>query len=192
MMPRRSRVLLALAAVSLMVTLLLPLWRISLEAPQYPEGLGMNIWADKITGNLRSINGLNHYIGMKEIHPEAIPELRLMPMVVMALGGLGLVAALVGRRWVLIGWTTLVVLAAVVGLVDFWRWGYDYGHDLDPTAAIKVPGLSYQPPLIGAKQLLNFRAISLPAAGGWIAMGAIALGVGISVVELKRARRRQA
>jgi copper chaperone NosL len=190
-MSRWSRVLLALAAVSLVSTLLLPLWRIELEAPQYPEGLGMSIWADKITGDLRSINGLNHYIGMKEIHPEAIPELRLMPIVVKVLGALGLVAAIVGRRWGLVGWTALVSLAAVVGLADFWIWGYDYGHDLDPTAAIKVPGLNYQPPLIGAKQLLNFRAISMPAAGGWVATAAITLAVILSTIAVKRARRFQ-
>jgi hypothetical protein len=152
----------------------------------------LSIWADKITGNLRSINGLNHYIGMKEIHPEAIPELRLMPIVVLSLGGLGLAAAAWGRRWGLFGWTALVLVAALVGLADFWKWGYDYGHDLDPTAAIRVPGLSYQPPLIGAKQLLNFRAISVPAVGGYFAIGAIALAVALSVVEYQRPRRKPA
>ncbi len=190
MMPRWSRVLLGVAAVLLVATLSLPLWRISLEAPQYPEGLGMSIWADKITGNLRSINGLNHYIGMKEIHPEAIPELRLMPVVVMALGGLGLAAAAWGRRWGLFGWTALVLVAALVGLADFWKWGYDYGHNLDPTAAIKVPGMSYQPPLIGAKQMLNFRAVSVPAIGGWIALAAMTIGVALSAVEVRRTRRQ--
>jgi copper chaperone NosL len=189
MMSRWSRALLAGAAVALLASLLLPLWRISLEAPQYPEGLGMNIWADKITGDLRSINGLNHYIGMKEIHPEAIPELRLMPIVVVSLGVLGLAGAILGRRWGLYGWTGLLLVAALVGLADFWKWGYDYGHDLDPTAAIKVPGLSYQPPLIGAKQMLNFRAVSLPASGGWLASGGILLAVALVVIEYRRGRR---
>lgn len=188
MMPRSTRVLLAVAALGLLATLVLPLWRISLLAPQYPEGLGMNIWASKITGDLRSINGLNHYIGMKEIHPEAIPELRLMPMVVMALSALGLLAAAWGRRRGLYVWGFLLLASALVGLADFWRWGYDYGHDLNPTAAIKIPGMSYQPPLIGPKQLLNFKALSLPATGGWVAIGVVGL-VGILIIlELRRAR----
>ncbi len=54
------------------------------------------------------------------------------------------------------------------GLVDFYRWGYQYGHNLDPNAAIQVPGMTYQPPIIGYKNLLNFTAYSGPDIGGWI------------------------
>ncbi len=46
------------------------------------------------------------------------------------------------------------VLAAV-GLYDFYMWEYDYGHNLNPHAAIKIPGMAYQPPLIGSKMLLT-------------------------------------
>lgn len=75
----------------------------------------------------------------------------------------------------------------MVGLVDFWRWEYDYGHDLDTeNAIIKIPGMNYQPPLIGSKQLLNFRATSLPAAGGICLMAALALGVVALVVDRRR------
>ena len=183
-----SRIVLGVAAVGLLATLALPLWRISLVAPQYPEGLGMKIWASQITGDLRSINGLNHYIGMKEIHPEAIPELRLMPKIVVALAALGLGAAVWGRRAGLNTWVALLLVAATAGLVDFWRWGYDYGHNLNPTAAIKIPGMSYQPPLIGSKQLLNFTAVSLPAVGGWIAIAAVLLALGVVVGEARRRR----
>ena len=93
---------------------------------------------------------------LKEIVPESIPELRYMPVLIGVLIGLALVAALVRRRGLLYLWTGLFSLLALVGLADFWKWGYDYGHNLDPTAAIRIPGMAYQPPLIGAKQLLNF------------------------------------
>ena len=56
-------------------------------------------------------------------------------------------------------------------MVDFWKWEYNYGHTLNPDAAIIVPGMSYQPPLIGFKQLLNFGAYSIPDIGGWIFVG---------------------
>ena len=71
-------------------------------------------------------------------------------------------------------------------MIDFWRWEYNYGHDLNPDAAIKVPGMAYQPPLIGYKQLLNFGAYSIPDIGGWlfIAVGIIVLS--ITVIELRR------
>jgi copper chaperone NosL len=184
-----NRILLALAALGLGATYFAPLWKISLQAPQYPEGLRMFIWSRKMTGDLRSINGLNHYIGMHEIHPEAIPELRLMPVVVGGLIALGLIAAVIGRRRGLYLWTGLLLASSAVGLADFWRWGYRYGHELDPSAAIKIPGMSYQPPLIGPKQLLNFQATSWPATAGWIAMAAAALAVILTAVEWRRQRR---
>jgi len=189
MMDRLSRTALAGLALALVACLFLPLWRVALIAPQYPEGLGFYIWANRMSGDLQSINGLNHYIGMKQIVPESIPELRLMPW---ALGGLvvaGLGAAAWGRRKALVAWVSILAIGALAGLADFWRWGYDYGHDLDPTAAIKIPGMSYQPPVLGSKQLLNFHATSLPALGGWIAFGVLALGIVLIVRERRLARR---
>ena len=188
MMGRWSRILLAFAALLLVSSYFAPLWHIALKAPQYPEGLGMYIWSNQITGDLRSINGLNHYIGMREIHPESIPELRLMPTVIGVLIGLGVLVALWGRRVGLYLWTGLFALGAVIGLADFWKWGYDYGHNLDPEAAIKISGMSYQPPLIGPKQLLNFEATSWPAAAGLLAVGSLAVAVALSVVEWRRVR----
>lgn len=183
MLPRTSRILFGVAAISLLGLYVLPLWSVTLTAPQYPEGLGMRIWLDAITGlkpnDLDSINNLNHYIGMKRIVPDAIPELRYMPMIVGIMIAAGLLVAAVGRRWLARVWLGAFLLLAVVGMADFYRWGYDYGHDLDSeNAIIKVPGMTYQPPLIGTKQLLNFKATSLPAAGTIIATLALGLGVG--------------
>ena len=192
MMSRMTRWVLGVAVLLLGTAYLLPLWQIGLKAPQYPEGLGMYIWVDQITGqrphDLKNINGLNHYIGMKEIVPESFPELQWMPRILAGLIILGVGAALWGRRKALYAWTAIFLLGALAGLADFWQWGYDYGHDLDPTAAIQVPGMSYQPPVIGTKQLLNFFATSLPASGRWIAFGVLATAVWLSVREFRRAR----
>jgi copper chaperone NosL len=171
---RAPRVLVAAAALLLGALYVTPLWSIRLIAPQYPEGLGLIIRLSTITGakehDLQSINSLNHYIGMRAIEPDAIPELRLMPWIVAGLIAFGLMAALMGRRRVLVAWVATFAAAGVGGMYDFWRWGYDYGHNLDAgQAIIVVPGMTYQPPLLGSKQLLNFTATSWPALGGWIA-----------------------
>ncbi|MGE0354441.1 MAG: hypothetical protein AB7I33_13255 [Gemmatimonadales bacterium] len=191
-MRRSSRILIAIAALSLGLLYWFPLWHISLHAPQYPEGLGLYIGMNQIRGqnpnDLNSINGLNHYIGMKPIHPDDIPELKIMPWVVRGLILFGLLVAALNRRWLLNLWVGAFVLLAGVGLWDFWRWEYDYGHNLDPHAAIKVPGMSYQPPLLGSKQMLNINASSWPAAGGWVAIGVVTLAIVIMVLEMKRAR----
>jgi hypothetical protein len=191
-----TRILFAAAALLLGVAYVAPLWHIGLVAPQYPEGIGMFVWIDTITGqkpnDLQSINGLNHYIGMKAIVPAAIPELRLMPGIVAGLIGFGIVAAGIGARRLLYAWTVLLALVAAAGLVDFWIWSYDYGHDLDPTAAIKIPGFSYQPPLLGSKQLLNFTATSWPSLGGWAIAAALATGVALCLIEYRRRPPRSA
>ena len=178
----RTRLLIAVAALSLAALFVLPMWRILLDAPQYPEGLGMRIWINTVRGikpnDLDNINNLNHYIGMKRIEPDAIPELRIMPVVIGVLIALGLGAAALGRRAAVRAWVAALLLFSVVGLADFWKWEYDYGHDLDlENAIIKVPGMTYQPPLIGSRKLLNFTATSLPDSGGIVAMLAVGLGV---------------
>ncbi|HVT37985.1 MAG TPA: hypothetical protein VHE78_02995 [Gemmatimonadaceae bacterium] len=181
MMPRIARILTALASVTLLGLFIAPLWRINLTAPQYPEGLGMQISVSSIHGrspnDLNNINGLNHYIGMKVITPEAIPELRIIPWIVAGLAASGLAVAVGGKRKLLSAWLVCFALVGAGGLLDFWKWEYDYGHNIDYAhAIIKIPGMSYQPPLMGVKQLLNFTAVSWPDVGGWLAGFAFALG----------------
>src|SRR5512140_2541538 len=148
-MINRSRIVVALASLTLLTLFFLPLWHIRLEAPQYPEGLGMYIRVNTVGsahGNdLQSINELNHYIGMKPITDSAIPELRWMPWIVVRLCLFGLLTGGAGKRALLLGWLGTVGMVGGVGLWDFCRWGYDYGHNLNPRAAIKIPGMSYQP-----------------------------------------------
>jgi hypothetical protein len=188
-----TRLFLVAACLAVLLAYLTPLWHIGLKAPQYPEGLGLYIWANRITGekpqDLNSINGLNHYIGMKPIEPESIPELKYMPFAIGALAASGLLVAIAGRRRLFYGWTAVFTVGALAGLADFWHWGYDYGHNLNPHAAIQVPGMSYQPPLVGTKQLLNFQATSWPALGGWIVILALVLALGATFLEWRETRR---
>ncbi|NJL13205.1 MAG: hypothetical protein HC913_09545 [Microscillaceae bacterium] len=183
-----SRLLVALAALSLLATYFLPIWLIELYAPQYPEGVAMTIHIDHLEGDVEKINGLNHYIGMKHIKAEMFPEFTYLPYIVGAFIGLGLLVALFRCRWMLLTYAGLMVAGAVVALADFYLWGYDYGHNLDPTAALKIEGMSYQPPLIGYKKLLNFEAYSLPHYGGLVVTFAGGLVLLLSLFELLRSR----
>lgn len=191
-----TRFLVAVASALLIAGYLTPLWRIQLVAPQYPEGLGLRIWVNQITGlkpgDLNSINGLNHYIGMRAIVPDSIPELSLMPKLLGAAIAAGLLVALIGRRTPLYIYAVVLAAGSAAGLYDYYQWGWDYGHHLDPHAAIKVPGMSYEPPLIGSKQLLNFHATSWPDVGGWIVIAAVAVIVSMAVIEIRRTTRLRA
>jgi copper chaperone NosL len=163
-----TRIISVICAVALGISLLFPLWRIDLTAPQYPEGLGLKIYPHKIGGDVEVVNGLNHYIGMKTLHTEDFIEFTILPYLIGFFGLLGFIAALIKRRWFFYTWVMLFVVFGIVAIYDFYRWEYNYGHNLDPNAAIIVPGMAYQPPLIGFKQLLNFGAYSLPDTGGYI------------------------
>jgi copper chaperone NosL len=169
----------AVAALAMLSAYFVPLWQILMWAPQYPEGLEMKIWINDLSGDVKIISALNHYIGMKHIEVNMFPEFKYMVYIVGFLIGVGLLASIINRRFMLIAFGSLILASGIAALVDFYLWGYDYGHNLDPTAPIVVPGMAYQPPLIGTKQLLNFTAFSGPDIGGWIF-----LGIGLTVITL--------
>jgi copper chaperone NosL len=163
------RIIFIVGAMALLGTFLAPIWRITLEAPQYPKGVTMYIWINKLSGEekgtLQNINILNHYVGMKMIEPESIPELKYFPKIIIGMSILGIILGFINNKKLWIAWGVVLLLLGALGIYDFYLWEYDYGHNLASDAPIKVPGQSYQPPLIGSKMLLNFNAISYPHYG---------------------------
>lgn len=177
-----TRVILIGVAILFFATLFFPVWRIELTAPQYPEGLVLQLYANKIGGTVDIINGLNHYIGMKTLHTDDFIEFKVLPYILGAFGLFSLlVAFLFSKRALYALWVSFVTFG-VLAAVDFYRWNYEYGHNLDPSAPIKVPGMAYQPPLLGYKQLLNFGAYSIPDIGGCFLIFA---GVLLTVIVAK-------
>ena len=180
-MPGRSRIMLLLAALALAPAYILPLWSIRLVAPQYNEGLGMYIGARDIWGHtphdIQNINILNHYIGMKPVVPAEVDVLQVMPWVLLFLAVAAVATALIGRRWAVAGWLTAFVALGAAGFYEFYSWNYDYGHNLSPDAPIKVPGMTYQPPMFGSSTLLNIRASSYPSWGTLFVTISFALGL---------------
>ena len=137
----------------------------------------MQIGSYWMSGDIAQINILNHYIGMKHIVPSEILELKLIPWLYAALVVFGAFAVLSRNRLTFMVWFAFVMGSVLIGMIDFYRWGYDYGHNLDPAAPIKIPGMTYQPPLIGSKILLNIHSYSLPDFGGYLFGVALLLGI---------------
>jgi hypothetical protein len=171
------RLLLVFAFLLLVPTYFLPLWKLTMFAPQYPDGLRLNIYSYKLEGgnrgqDVKEINVLNHYIGMRDLTEADFTEFKWIPFVVGALGLLILRAPVQGKMRDLID---VVVLYLYFGLFSLWSFGYklySYGHSLAPTAAVKVP--PFMPPLFGYKKLANFEVYSYPAAGSY-ALAAVAV-----------------
>ncbi len=172
-----------LAALLPLLLFVFPLWKITLEAPQYPTPLGMYIHINDFTDanphDIKNINLMNHYVGMKYI-PDAIPEFKIFPIGIAITTFIGLLVFWKGNhRWYLY-WFLLMVAVSTAGLIDFYIWEYQYGHDLDPKAIMKFTNpdgsvMGFQPPFFGSKDILNFRAHSYPQ------LGAYSLGLGIAL-----------
>jgi copper chaperone NosL len=182
------RLIVFLSVLMMIGVLFLPIWQIQLFAPQYPEGLVLKIFAGKLGGDVNIVNGLNHYIGMKTLHENDFIEFTVLPYCIIFFAALLLITVLVNRKKLLYITTGLFIAFAILAMVDFWRWEYNYGHHLNPEAAIQVPGMSYQPPLIGYKKLLNFGAYSIPDTGGWLFIAVGVLLVLCIFIELRAAR----
>jgi hypothetical protein len=175
----RARLILAALVIPLVMTFWLPLWRISMTAPQYPNGLYMDIYTHKVDGghdghDITEINELNHYIGMKPIDKRALTDLDWIPFALGALALLTLRTAAIGN---VRGLVDLVVVSGYVATFAFARFVYQlwvFGHTLNPDAPIHLP--AFTPAIIGKKQVANFGVESWPQLGT-IAVTVFLLGI---------------
>ena len=172
---KKSKILMITGSMLLLGLFAFPLWNITLEAPQYPIPLGMEIYINKFADtnefDIKNINLMNHYVGMQYI-PESIPEFTIFPIVIGMMIVLGVVIGFIGKyKWFLF-WFILMSVLGIAGMYDFYLWEYDYGHNLDPKAIMNFKNpdgsvMGFQPPLYGTKDILNFTAHSYPRAGAW-------------------------
>jgi copper chaperone NosL len=126
---------------------------------------------------------------MKHIKAEMFPEFDFLIYIVGFFILFGLVVAATGKLKLLGVFLLTLLISGVVAMIDFYKWGYDYGHNLDPKAAIQIPGFSYQPPLFGHKTLLNFDAYSYPDSGGWVIIIAAGILFITWLVEWRKRKR---
>jgi hypothetical protein len=186
-----GRLLLALAVIPLVLSFWSPLWTIDLEAPQYPKGLHMEIYTYKLEGgnngqHIQEINTLNHYIGMRKIDRAELSDLDWIPFALGVLVMLALRTAAIGNVRALVD---LAVLTTYIGGFAFARFVYKlyvFGHELDPTAPVKVP--PFTPAIVGTKQIANFTTTSMPAAGTYLIGAFVTAVIGVTVWHLVTGR----
>lgn len=165
-------------------------WNFVLYAPQYPHGLRLSIALTGLSGDVREVGMLNHYIGMKHLEDAAVFERAY------ATQGVALVAVLAfaalfwrGRRpaWWTLGMGALLPLGF---LLDSFYWLFRFGHELDPHAPVHIPG--FTPQLFGNGQIGQFMTFAQPAAGFWIAVGGAALFALASMLRQRSSQDRHA
>jgi len=189
---RTGRVLVLAATVLLLAGGTLPLWRISLVAPQYSEGLTLDMYAYQIVaGNngqdLAEINTLNHYIGMKPIAQADFLEMKVLPFAIGVFALLALRSVVIGRIVTLVDLSVLFMYFGAFSLGSFAYRLYSYGHHLDPRAPMKIA--PFMPIPIGSQQIANFVQTSLPLAGTLCMTAFLALLIVALVSSVREARR---
>ena len=189
---RTGRILLLAATLLLLLGGTLPLWRISLVAPQYAEGLTLDMYAYQIVaGNkgqdLAEINTLNHYIGMKPIAQADFLEMKVLPFAIGVFALLALRSVVIGRIVTLVDLSVLFLYFGAFSLGSFAYRLYTYGHQLDPRAPMKIA--PFMPVVMGSQQIANFVQTSLPLAGTICMTAFLVLLIAALVSSVRQARR---
>ncbi|MEN8161627.1 MAG: hypothetical protein ABFS41_16275 [Myxococcota bacterium] len=159
----RSRWLVLMMLVPLVLAVMAPIWEMRFAAPQYPEGLSLDIYTYTVEGDVQEVNTLNHYIGMGKIDRAALSDLAFLPF---AIGAFGLLLLRVAALGDVRSLADCLALYSYFGIFAFARFAYTlyvFGHNLDPKAAFKVE--PFTPTLLGTGTVANFTITSLPARG---------------------------
>ena len=149
-----------LAGALVALSAMLPLWSMTMRAPQYPRGLHLYAYGTMLGGDVHEINILNHYIGMPPI--EAPPlETAFFPIGITALVMLCLTAPF--HRWLYRLAIVATTAAPVIGIADLqWRL-YAFGHSLNPKAPIRLQ--PFTPLVIGETAMGNFVSTGMVSWG---------------------------
>ncbi|KEF37779.1 hypothetical protein M670_03085 [Schinkia azotoformans MEV2011] len=161
-----SVISLCIAGILLALSIFFPWWGMKFYAPQYPEGLDIIVYPYKLAGEIDIVNGLNHYIGMKNFSEEDFPELQYLPYIIGGMALLAFIVALVRRKGLLYVLIGLFVAGGAIGIYDINRWLKDYGTNLNPKAPIEVE--PFVPPVVGENTIANFVTDSYFSYGSFI------------------------
>lgn len=189
----KSRVLILVAVLALLPAFFFPLWNMSFYSNQYTDGLFLHIYSYQLEGgktanrdDLREINSLNHYIGMRPLLESDFSEFTWVPLVIGLLMILALRAMVIGKMSNLVDVFVLFTYFGLFSMWSFYHRLYMYGHNLDPTASIKVQ--PFTPPFFGSKQIANFMVNSFPGPGSYALVAFAAL---LLLAIILSARRMQ-
>lgn len=165
-----SRLLIAAAAL-LLFSLLLPYWVLNLNAPQFPDGLTVTAYVNRLEGDVGELEGLNHYVGLGSFEDAAVLERSIAVVAILGVVALLLAGLYIHSRWVLL-LTLPAMLFPIVFLADLQYWLYDFGHNLDPLAPLAAAVGEFTPPIFGPAEIAQFDTLALPGVGLILALAA--------------------
>ncbi|MFQ5522554.1 MAG: cytochrome C [Acidimicrobiia bacterium] len=152
------------AAFLLVVSLFLPYWILRLVAPQFPDGLVVRAYVNRLEGDVEILEGLNHYVGMPSFSHGAVLERELSIIAITVLAGLLVAALFFNNRWVIV-FTVPALLYPLIFVADLQYWLWRYGHSLDPSAPLSGAVGEFTPPVFGPARIAQFETLALPGPG---------------------------
>ena len=168
--------LLTLSAFCILVSIFLPYWNMEMQAPQYPDGLNVQLYVNKLSGDVEELDVLNHYIGMKSLEQGGTLERALSIYALITIALITIAAIFVHNRWVLI-WVLPILLYPLIFVVDLFYWLNLFGQNLDPSAPLSSSVDPFTPPIFGSEAVANFLVVTRFAIGFYIACLAVVLAV---------------
>ena len=159
------------AAILLVISIFLPYWSMVLHAPQYPKGLVIHAYLNRLDGDVREINSLNHYIGMRPLEEAAHFEKSVAIFGVVALALVVIAAVYIHSPWSAVLTFPAIVFPGVF-LLDLFYWLYNFGHNLDPRAALSNAIKPFTPTVLGAGTIGQFKTVAYADFGLLLATAA--------------------
>lgn len=156
--------LFAAAALLLAISVLLPYWTLKMKAPQYPQGLTVSAYVNRLEGDVDELEGLNHYIGASSFDDAATFERSIAVAAILTLAGLLVAGLAIHSRWVLLV-AAPAVLFPLFFVIDLQFWLWNFGHHLDPAAPFAAAVGEFTPPIFGPAEIAQFDTLALPHVG---------------------------
>jgi len=164
--------LLMLGGLLLVISIFLPYWSMTMFAPQYPRGLKVDVYVNQLTGDVREIDSLNHYLGMPPLDEGGQLERSVSAVAITALGLLLLAGVFVHNKWAAI-LALPALLFPLIFLADLAFILYQYGHSIDPQSPLGGAIDPFMPPLFGEGLIGQFRTVASAEMGLYLAFTAV-------------------
>ena len=166
----------------------MPVWRVSLEAPQYPkaafpDGIPVFFNLTDWNGKVHEMNTINHYIGMDPMEAGAVLVRQIVPFVYL----LFFIMLIVYLFYKGPGWWLLGIVPAFLPwyyLAFYSKWLYWFGHNLHPWGAFKIK--PFMPTVFGDGKVAQFTTHSYPAIGFYVLLAVFILLI-LSVLIRRKA-----
>ena len=172
------------AAVLLIASIFYPYWEITLHAPQYPRGLFIEVFVNKMEPfrNVFEVDGLNHYIGMIKLTDAAEIERQISVYAIPAVAVLAMISFLMRGHW---RWLIRlpVILYPAIFAADLFGWLYYAGHSLDPKAPMSSSINEFTPRIFGKGTIGQFHTEASFSTGFYLAVAAAVITLLVTIWE---------